>query len=209
MGPGGRHPCPSRRVALGQSVDVPVNSRRTPLGARGPQELRQAVGARLRGASLRAGGALLRTAWGAGGSDCSLGGDTPLLGLWCPMGRQLCYKGFLCSCLSNSDLEWEVLAGIQPTVGARGLLRMQPHTGHSALPTTHVLPEPVRLPSLPTFPASSAPGNTSPSVCHSGPRPHSDNRREPLCCCQALSRAPRDAEVRTHGHASPGKGGLC
>lgn len=29
---------------------------------------------------------------------------------------------------------------------------------------------------------------------------------ESFCWCQALSRAPRDAEVRTHGQASPGKG---
>lgn len=113
---------------------------------------------------MRAGGALSRTAWGARGSDRRLGGDTPLLGLWCPVGRQLCYKGLLCSCLSDSDLEGEVLAGIQPTVGAHGLLRTQPRTGHSALPTTHVLPEPGRLPSLPTFPASGAPGNTPPTV---------------------------------------------
>lgn len=66
-GGGGQTPCPSKRVALGQSADVPVNSRRTPWGAQGPQEPRGAVGARPRGGSLRAGRTALRAARGVGG----------------------------------------------------------------------------------------------------------------------------------------------
>ena len=113
---GGQTPCPSRRIALGQSADVPVNSRRTPLGVQGPQEPRRAVGAQPGGGSLRAGRTPLRAAGGWGDSDSRLGETRPSRGS-APRGRQLCHKGSPCSCLSDSDLEGEVLAGIQPREG--------------------------------------------------------------------------------------------